>query len=217
MDRPNVKNYGSVSKGVSIFDATKDLLKMTREDQLKFCSVCTNRGFNPKHGIICGLTNAMATFTESCTDYVKDEKEIQLEEQRKDSLKGETNKEINRGRYALFIVGILYVITGFVESFVIDGHDILYGIIDWIVAAIFIGFGVLSYKKASLALILGLSFYVLIVILLALVDPTTLLKGVLWKILIVVSLVYGLRTSLEEDAKKKKTVMDNGDLLDQSV
>lgn len=212
-----LRTKGNVSNDVSIFDATKDLLKMTREDQLKFCSVCTNRGFNPKHGIICGLTNGVATFTESCTDYVKDEKEIQLEEQRKESLKGETNKEINRGRYALFIIGVLYVITGFVESFVIDGHDILYGIIDWVVAAIFIGLGVLSYKKASLSLILGLSFYVLIVILLVIVDPSTLLKGILWEILIVALLVYGIRTALEEDAKKKKMVMDKGDLLDQSV
>ncbi len=45
---------------------------MTRKEQLEFCSVCTNRIFDPKQGIICGLTNQIATFQESCDDFNRD-------------------------------------------------------------------------------------------------------------------------------------------------
>jgi len=35
---------------------------MTRDQHLEFCSRCTNRKFDSDKGIICGLTNDIATF-----------------------------------------------------------------------------------------------------------------------------------------------------------
>ncbi len=42
---------------------------MTREDQLKFCSVCINRKIGNNHETICGLTNAKADFDPICRYY----------------------------------------------------------------------------------------------------------------------------------------------------
>jgi len=45
---------------------------MTRDQHLEFCSRCTNRKFDSDKGIICGLTNDIATFETSCNDYKLD-------------------------------------------------------------------------------------------------------------------------------------------------
>ena len=46
---------------------------MTREDYIKVCSLCTNRSFNPKTGIVCGITSEPASFNGNCSDYEEDE------------------------------------------------------------------------------------------------------------------------------------------------
>jgi hypothetical protein len=42
---------------------------MTREEQLKFCSVCVNKKIGPNHETICRLTNAKADFDPTCHFY----------------------------------------------------------------------------------------------------------------------------------------------------
>lgn len=185
---------------------------MTREERLEFCSVCTKRAFNPKQGIVCSITNDVAAFDGTCADYVEDEQEKRVETKRVEVQQIKNNETINKGRYALFIVGALYVIFGFVEAFVMEGHELLFGIIDWFVAAVFIGLGVWSYKKASLALIIGLSFYILLILLLFAIEPTTIVKGIFWKVIVIYSLIYGIKTAREQDAKEKPATED---LLDQ--
>lgn len=46
---------------------------MNRQEQLVFCRKCTNRKTDPFKGIICGLTNNVATFEGECADYNLDE------------------------------------------------------------------------------------------------------------------------------------------------
>lgn len=45
---------------------------MTREEQLKFCSVCKNRKMDMQQGMLCGLTNAKAEFEDKCENYDED-------------------------------------------------------------------------------------------------------------------------------------------------
>lgn len=53
---------------------------MTRREQLFFCKKCTNRKMDINQGLLCGLTNEKATFTNTCSDFVED-KTIQTENQ----------------------------------------------------------------------------------------------------------------------------------------
>jgi hypothetical protein len=184
---------------------------MTREEQLKFCSVCVNRSFNPQFGIICRLTNEKADFAVRCENYVEDPKEIMIEERKKTAQKQEKKGNLNKARIALFIIGGLYVLVGFLEGFVIAGHDIIFGIVDWVVAGIFVGLGVWSYKEPSKALITGLIVYLAIMVLLAIVEPLSIFKGIIWKVLIIYYLVHGIKTA-HEDEKKNKVKQAN--LLD---
>lgn len=49
--------------------------KQFRFYQLSFCSKCKNRAFNIDKGIICSLTNEIATFDKNCNLYELDEVE----------------------------------------------------------------------------------------------------------------------------------------------
>lgn len=42
---------------------------MTREEHLKFCKICEKQKFDPKKGIVCSLTNEVATFESECPDF----------------------------------------------------------------------------------------------------------------------------------------------------
>ena len=45
---------------------------MTREEQLKQCKICLNRGFDITKGTVCKLTNDVATFEEACNKFILD-------------------------------------------------------------------------------------------------------------------------------------------------
>ena len=184
---------------------------MTREDQLAFCSVCKNRTFNPKKGIICKLTMEVADFDYQCDDYIEDENEAKLVKQKKDALKGEANETINTGRVALFFIAGIYILVGFLESFYIEHHNIIFGFIDWGVAGCFIGLAIWSLSKPYFAILSGLMLYVLIILILALIEPMTIFKGIIWKIFIILYLIYATKTAKEE---KNKIKVENSDLLD---
>lgn len=184
---------------------------MTREEQLKFCSICVNRSFNPQIGMVCGLTNEKADFTVRCENFVEDEKEMEIENRKLQAQNQEKKGTLNKARIALFIIGGLYVLVGFLEGFVMLGHDIIFGIVDWVVSGIFIGLGIWSYKEPSKALIAGLIVYIAIILLLALVEPVSIFKGIIWKVLIIYYLIHGIKTAREDEKKNK---MKQADLLD---
>lgn len=48
---------------------------MTREEQLRFCSVCKHRKMDMQQGMLCELTNAKADFDGTCPNYDEDAKE----------------------------------------------------------------------------------------------------------------------------------------------
>ncbi len=49
---------------------------MTREERMKFCSVCDKSKFDTKKGILCSLTNAKADFEEECPDFTGNDEEV---------------------------------------------------------------------------------------------------------------------------------------------
>jgi len=49
---------------------------MTREERMKFCSVCDQSKFDTKTGIVCGLTNAKADFEEECPNFTGNKEDV---------------------------------------------------------------------------------------------------------------------------------------------
>jgi hypothetical protein len=56
---------------------------MDRASRLEFCEKCTKREFSPQKGIICSLTKEQATFVGNCVEFHEDEKEAQIQENKK--------------------------------------------------------------------------------------------------------------------------------------
>jgi len=49
---------------------------MKLEERLSYCQTCNKRGFNPKFGVVCSLTNELPNFKNSCIDYHENAKEL---------------------------------------------------------------------------------------------------------------------------------------------
>ena len=66
---------------------------MTREEQLKLCSVCKNRKVDLKRGLVCSLTDEYATFDGECKDYVIDQEESERKEKQAEEIKKSYRKQ----------------------------------------------------------------------------------------------------------------------------
>lgn len=45
---------------------------MTRDEHLKYCTICTKRKFDSKKGVVCSLTQEYANFETTCPDFYLD-------------------------------------------------------------------------------------------------------------------------------------------------
>ena len=50
---------------------------MTRTEHLKFCSICINQKDDMRRGIICGLTDQIADFEDTCSSFAEDSEVIE--------------------------------------------------------------------------------------------------------------------------------------------
>lgn len=77
--------------------------------QLKYCETCANKGFDPKQGIVCGLTNQKPAFVDTCDDYKLNE--VIAKKERFDKLEGRSSEtQVDRRlKYLEEKVSILWV------------------------------------------------------------------------------------------------------------
>jgi hypothetical protein len=72
--------------------------------------------------------------------------------------------------------------------------------LNYLVAGIMLGLFFWARRSPFPAMLTGLCVYLVLVVINAIVDPTTLLQGVLWKVLIIGTLVGGMNAALGERA-----------------
>jgi len=121
------------------------------------------------------------------------------------SLKG-YDKHIRQARNAIFAVAVLLVINIFVSGFNLpEGYEYLWmDLFIWgffIAGFIFLGFW--TKKKPYYAIVGALCLYATFIILNAVLDISTLYKGLLFKIIIVVLLVKGINDAKEAQELQK--------------
>ncbi|NAS31020.1 hypothetical protein GTQ40_08575 [Flavobacteriaceae bacterium R38] len=107
-----------------------------------------------------------------------------------------------RSSYILYIIGGFQIVTGGLSyrNYHLREEFILYAFI----GLIFMTFGYFSSKKPILFISLGLGLILLLYALDFILDPSSILSGILWKIVIVGTLSYALISSFEEQKIKKK-------------
>lgn len=105
---------------------------------------------------------------------------------------------IRKARNTLFIIGGLMVAAD-LFALAIQGADVSSGevlvtfVLDAVILAVFIALGFWTKRKPYVALLTGLILFCAIQILVMFVDPSNIYKGLLIKIIVVVSLVSGIR------------------------
>ena len=108
----------------------------------------------------------------------------------------------NKIRIILYIIGGFQLLNALMAY--LNGYDMGSYLFYFILGSIFILFGYLSPKKPlvfiSLALILLLAYYAFLYS----INPRYLTQGLIWKIISVSFLVYGIVKSLEERQLKKQ-------------
>ena len=106
------------------------------------------------------------------------------------------NKNIDAAEKIKSAKNTLFVIAGVVLLFAIVRYlsigDIADLIINFIVCCMYILLGFWTEQKPLIALLLGLLLYVTLVVISAVLEPMTLVKGILWKIVIISYLGKGI-------------------------
>lgn len=164
---------------------------MTRAEQLTFCGVCQNRTFNPKQGIICGLTNDLPTFSETCDEYLEDEKEKSIKITEQTEVAKENNSHVRKARVVLMLISVFSIGLG--VYYQINFPKLINMNIDLIYGFAFLGFFIWSFWQPKVAFTLALVFYIIILIVFSFVDIIYLYMGWVWKIIIISLLSLGIK------------------------
>lgn len=87
---------------------------MERAEQLKQCSVCLNKEFDRKQGIICKLTNAQADFEGTCPKFSLD-KELELKTEQS-KMPEKTTQFISKNDKRFIIIAAIIILIGIIIS-----------------------------------------------------------------------------------------------------
>ncbi len=114
----------------------------------------------------------------------------------------EASQYQKRSSIILYIVGGLQIFAGILSY--MNNEFMLELLIYLFIGLAFIVFGILARKKPVLFIGLGLSFLLGLYIMDVIYDPSTLGRGIIWKMILVGTLVYGLISSIKERNIRKR-------------
>jgi len=104
-------------------------------------------------------------------------------------------KEIKSGRNSLLIIAGLSFLFGVGYFFLHDDSATL--IASGILSIVYLGLAFWSQQRPLIALVLGLLVYLTTIVINAIVDPETIYKGIIVKVLIIVFLSKGINSALQ--------------------
>lgn len=106
----------------------------------------------------------------------------------------ETTQNLDTARNILFVVAAFTLLAGVVLAAISDFNDegVFLLITNLILAALYLALGLWSKKNAFGALLTGFIIYISIIILNAVLDPATIFKGIIFKVLIISYLLKGV-------------------------
>lgn len=118
----------------------------------------------------------------------------------------EQDKKISKATSALKWVGGLTAVYGFVlylmPGLETDKSTIL--VVNLLLGVIYFCLGIWGQQKPMAAIVTGFSLYVIVQILSAIVEPESMIKGIILKVIIVVIFVKGINAVIEAERIKKE-------------
>lgn len=164
----------------------------------------------PKEEILCGSCNTQVSdtdaFCDNCGYPVKGTEEEQRfflsERSAKEIDLIEYNSQIKKAGNTLYIIAGLWAVWGLI--FYVQSHDTAELVADLVLIVLFAGLGLWSRRKPLTAIISGAALYAIVLILLAVVNPISIISGILWKIMIIGAFIRGIKAAIEVEKVKKE-------------
>jgi hypothetical protein len=112
-------------------------------------------------------------------------------------------KTLKNARIWLYVIAGLQFVMGIYEYFSVDDKTVasIAFAIDALIALTFLGLALWSRKKPTIAFLIALILYLVFIISLMVIDPTSAFKGIIVKIFVIIALIKANR-----DAKKYEAV-----------
>lgn len=116
------------------------------------------------------------------------------------------NEKVRKAGNSLYWLAGIFVVSGLVFYFTNQEAEgaIAALVIYLILAMLFLGLGGYSRKKPLACIVSGLALYAILVILNAIADPVSIVRGIIFKIAIIGLLINGLKSALEVEKLKKE-------------
>jgi len=115
-------------------------------------------------------------------------------------------KHVSNARTALFVIAGLMVLSGIISSFMQPSEFLLDIWIEvLIIGGTFLVLAMIAEKKPYNALIAALVIYILYIVLYVIIDPSTIFRGIILKIIVISYLIKGIINAGEIRDIKKMT------------
>jgi len=113
------------------------------------------------------------------------------------------DKHIRNARIILFIIAALQLIGVFTSMSLQDPARWISIVVFVFFGGIFVGLALWTHRKPYTALLIAMIVYISLLVLDAIFDPSTIYKGIVLKIIIIVMLISGLRNGkVAQDMKE---------------
>lgn len=167
----------------------------------------------PTEAALCGScynkVNDNDAFCDNCGYPIKGTEEEQWNFKSNRAVKeidlADYTKKIKDAGNALFWIAGVCLLSGVIFYFSGD-EDLRFGILITylILSIVFVALGGWSRKKPVAALISGASLYAILQILYLISDPLNILKGIIFKIIIIGAFIKGIKSAIEAEKVKKE-------------
>lgn len=112
-------------------------------------------------------------------------------------------ERLKKARIILFIIGAFNIIVPFIPIFKIDSDIAI--VLSIVVGFLFVILGILSFKHPIMSLSISLGAVIFYYLLIFVTNPILIFKGLIWKVVTVLILGYGLYSA----AKASKIIREN--------
>jgi len=155
------------------------------------CPSCANFAFDSE--VVCQHCNYPLKGTE------QDQKDFLFKQDMRSGDLHHLANELKKARNRLYFIAGIFVFSGFVmyATNTSSPDAVTTLILNLVIAIIFVALGGYCEKRPMLCILTGLVVFSVIVIANAIVEPTSLLKGIIFKVAAIVLLINGLKSARE--------------------
>ncbi|QQS50991.1 MAG: hypothetical protein IPM71_15665 [Bacteroidota bacterium] len=116
----------------------------------------------------------------------------------------DTKENIRNARIILFVIAAFNILLPILKYSEVTNGGVQIGI-GIFIGFIFLFFGIIAKKKPFISILIPLILLIIFYALIAIIQPISLVQGVVWKVIFITGLVYSLITIKESDKIKKES------------